>query len=73
MKIGLAILVILAAVFACVWLVKLLNVKDFDKSIREEKKKFFPPPLDQAKNAEIKPPPKGRAEARKRNQQKAEL
>jgi hypothetical protein len=71
MKIGLVILLALAAVFACVWLVKLLNVKDFDKSIREEKKKFFPPPLNPAKSAEGKSSGKGDAEAQKGRPSKA--
>lgn len=65
MKIALVIILVLAVIFACVWLVKLLNVKDFDKSIQEEKKKFFPPPMDAAKNPKIRPANKGTAETKK--------
>jgi hypothetical protein len=71
MKIGLGILLALAAIFACVWLVKLLNVKDFDKSIREEKKKFFPPPLGQAKSSGMEASQKGGAGTKKSNPPKA--
>jgi hypothetical protein len=67
MKIGLVILLALGAVFACVWLAKLLNVKDFDKSIREEKKKFFPPPLDPTKSSGTGSSKQGEAGTRKQN------
>ena len=66
MKIGIVMVLALAAVFACFWLVKLLNVKDFDKSIREEKKKFFPPPLDPAKGSGTVPSQKKETGAKKR-------